>query len=71
MAWLYRSAAGRPAIRWVPLGGGQAQDIPLDAASASSLTLLGTAPLRVALIVGDENASKIIVRDLTGNDGTA
>ncbi|MBX3173400.1 MAG: M20/M25/M40 family metallo-hydrolase [Gemmatimonadaceae bacterium] len=70
VAWLYRSAAGRPAIRWVPLGGGEAQDIPLDAASASSLTLLGTAPLRVALIVGDENASKIIVRDLTGNDGT-
>lgn len=56
VAWLSTGANGRAIVRWMPLGEtsaqGNVQDIPLDAAAATSLTLVGRAPLRLAVLAG-------------------
>lgn len=73
VAWLMQANNGRPTIRVVPLAGGAPLDIPLDAPSATGLTLFGRGgPTRIAVLVGvegDANTARLMVRDLSG-DGT-
>lgn len=70
VAWLQRGRGGAPSIHWVPLAGGATQDIPLDAPLATSLTLLGRGLLQAAVIVGDQDRSRLLLRALSGGDGT-
>ena len=72
IAFLRTGPNGRPAIRWVPLNGGAPVDIPLDAPAAAGLTLYGRSPLRVAVMTGTtaDTTARLILRDLTGSDGT-
>lgn len=72
VAFLRLGAGGRPTIRWVPLAGGTPTDIPVDAAAATGVTLFGRSPLRLAVLTGARNDStaRLLVRDLTGIDGT-
>jgi len=72
IAFLRVGAGGRPAIRWVPLGGGAAVDIPIDAAGATGLTLFGANPLRLAVLIGTagDTTARLMTRDLSSSDGT-
>lgn len=72
IAFLRVGAAGRPAIRWVSLSGGAAVDIPIDAAGALGLTLFGTSPLRLAVLIGTvgDSTARLMTRDLSTGDGT-
>lgn len=73
VAWLMQGPGGQPTIRVVPLAGGAPQDIALDAPSAADLALFGRGPTRIAVVVGiagDANVARLMVRDLTGGDGT-
>ena len=72
IAFLRTGPGGRPAIRWMPLNGGAAVDIPLDAAAATGLTLYGRSPLRAAVMTGSmaDTTARLMLRDLSGGDGT-
>ncbi len=72
IAFLRLGAGGRPVIRWVPLNGGAVEDIPIDAAAATGLTLIGTTPLRLAVLTGTvgDTLARLMTRDLSGSDGT-
>ncbi len=72
VAWQALGAGGRPTLHWAPLGGGAAQQVALDANAATGMTLFGRSPLRVAVITGTlgDSTSRLLVRDLTGADGT-
>jgi hypothetical protein len=70
VAWLSTGTDGRAIVRWMPLGETSAernvQDIPLDAAAATSLTLVGRAPLRLAVLAGTpgDSTATLLVRDV-------
>ncbi|MEX2180725.1 MAG: M20/M25/M40 family metallo-hydrolase [Gemmatimonadaceae bacterium] len=72
IAWQRSGPGGRPILHWVSLDGAAPQEIALDAAAAAGLTLFGRAPLRAAVIVGTagDSTATLLVRDLTGQDGT-
>lgn len=71
-AWLTTGTDGRVSIAWARLDGTPAESIPLDATAATGLTLLGTSPLRVAVISGTagDSTATVRARELTGGDGT-
>jgi hypothetical protein len=62
---------GRPSVLWLRFGGAP-EEIPLDVGAATSLELIGTSPLRVAIITGNagDSVATLRMRDLTGGDGT-
>lgn len=72
IAWIQPPMGGRPTIVWASLDGGTPQQIPVDAPAIAGLTLVGRAPLRVAVITGatGEPGAVLRIRDLTGGDGT-
>jgi len=59
-------------IVWAPLDGGATREIAVDAPAATQLTLFGRSTLRAAIITGTAGAAegRLLVRDLTGADGT-
>lgn len=71
VAWV-RTVGSRPVILWTPLDGGAPREVAVDAPAAMDLTLYGRAPLRVAIITGSprDTSARLLVRDLTGGDGT-
>jgi len=71
IAWLRQNAAGRPTIQWARLDGGAPEEIAVDAAAATALTLIGRAPLRALVITGavGDSAATLRMRDLTGDEG--
>jgi hypothetical protein len=70
-AWLQSGARGW-SIAWKRLDGGAVEESPLDVSAATALTLIGTAPLRVAVITAStgDTTSTLRLRDLAGGDGT-
>ncbi len=79
VAWIAPSANGRALVQWMPLRGGStagsAQDniirIPLDEPAAVSLTLIGRAPLRIAVIAGaaGDSTATLLLRDAATASG--
>jgi Peptidase family M28/WD40-like Beta Propeller Repeat len=72
VAWVQQAANGRPSIMWSRLDGSAPEALALDAGAATGLTLLGRAPLQLAVITGNagDSTATLRVRDLTGGDGT-
>ena len=70
VAWL-RDQGGRYSVIWQRFGAA-AEEIPLDVGAATSLTLVGRSPLRVAVITGiaSDTLATLRIRDLSGGDGT-
>lgn len=71
VAWL-RTDSGRNTVVWQRLESGAPEELPLDVPAATSLTLLGRSPLRLAVLTGavGDTVATLRTRDLTGGDGT-
>jgi hypothetical protein len=71
VAWLGAGAGGRPVIHWARFDGSAPQEIPVDAAAATALTLFGRAPLSAALLTGTpgDTLAVLRVRALGGQSG--
>src|SRR5690606_1999108 len=62
-----------PVIQVASTTGSERREIPLDASAATGLSIVGGTPGRIAVLVGTDgqpDAARLLMRDLTGGDGT-